>query len=88
MPFEAIVDGFTQVCFHRNDLKNAVSVPANVPPMDSTGIPVHGEQEHGAYNGHLESTGYHPLLLFNGWEMADHRESCDERFSQSREQAR
>ncbi len=48
--------------------------------MDSTGIPVYGEQEHSAYNGHFESTGYHPLLLFNGWEMADHRECCDEKW--------
>ena len=34
--------------------------------MDSTEIPVSGEQEHAAYNGHFESTCYHPLLLFNG----------------------
>ena len=34
--------------------------------MDSTEIPVHGEQEQTAYNGHFESTCYHPLLLFNG----------------------
>jgi hypothetical protein len=27
--------------------------------MDSTEIPVYGEQEHSAYNGHLESTGHH-----------------------------
>ncbi|MBI4465416.1 MAG: transposase [Acidobacteria bacterium] len=33
--------------------------------MDSTEIPVYGEQEQSAYNGHLESTCYHPLLLFN-----------------------
>jgi hypothetical protein len=33
--------------------------------MDSTEIPVHGEQENSAYNGHFESTCYHPLLLFN-----------------------
>ena len=33
--------------------------------MDSTDIPVYGEQEHSAYNGHFESTCY-PLLLFNG----------------------
>jgi len=33
---------------------------------DSTEIPVHGEQERSAYNGHFESTCYHPLLLFNG----------------------
>jgi hypothetical protein len=34
--------------------------------MDSTEIPVHGQQEGSAYNGHFESTCYHPLLLFNG----------------------
>jgi hypothetical protein len=34
--------------------------------MDSTEIPVYGQQEQSAYNGHFESTCYHPLLLFNG----------------------
>jgi hypothetical protein len=34
--------------------------------MDSTEIRVYGHQEHSAYNGHFESTCYHPLLLFNG----------------------
>ena len=33
--------------------------------MDSTEIPVYGEQEQSAYNGHFESMCYHPLLLFN-----------------------
>ena len=33
--------------------------------MDSTEIPVYGEQEHSAYNTHYASTCYHPLLLFN-----------------------
>ncbi len=33
--------------------------------MDSTEIPVHGQQENTAYNGHFESTCHHPLLLFN-----------------------
>jgi hypothetical protein len=33
--------------------------------MDSTEIPVYGRQEGSAYNGHFESTCYHPLLLFN-----------------------
>ncbi len=33
--------------------------------MDSTEIPVYGQQEHSAYNGHFESTCFHPLLLFN-----------------------
>jgi hypothetical protein len=33
--------------------------------MDSTEIPVYGQQEQSAYNGHFESTCYHPLVLFN-----------------------
>jgi len=33
--------------------------------MDSTEIPVYGQQENSAYYGHFESTCYHPLLLFN-----------------------
>jgi hypothetical protein len=33
--------------------------------MDSTEIPVYGQQEQSAYNGHFESRCYHPLLLFN-----------------------
>ncbi len=33
--------------------------------IDSTQIPVYGQQEQSAYNGHFESTCYHPLLLFN-----------------------
>jgi hypothetical protein len=33
--------------------------------LDSSEIPVYGEQEQSAYNGHFESTFYHPLLLFN-----------------------
>jgi len=34
--------------------------------MDSTEIPVYGQQEQSACNGHFETTCYHPLLLFNG----------------------
>ena len=34
--------------------------------MDSTEIPVYGEQEDSAYNGYFESTCFDPLLLFNG----------------------
>ena len=33
--------------------------------MDSTETPVYGEQAQSAYNGHFESTCYHPLLVFN-----------------------
>ena len=38
--------------------------------MDSTEIPVYGEQENSAYNGHFESTCYHPLLLFPGRRLS------------------
>ena len=45
----------------------AIDSPQRVElDMDSTEIPVYGEQENSAYNGHFESTCYHPLLLFNG----------------------
>jgi hypothetical protein len=37
----------------------------SVLDMDSTEIPVYGEQEQSAYNKHYESTCYHPLLVFN-----------------------
>ena len=43
----------------------AASARRIVLDMDSTEIPVYGEQERSAYNGHFESTCYHPLLLFN-----------------------
>ena len=33
--------------------------------MDSTEIPVYSEQKQSAYDGHFESTCYHPPLLFN-----------------------
>jgi Transposase DDE domain group 1 len=33
--------------------------------IDSTEIPVYGQQEQSAYNGHFEAICYHPLLLFN-----------------------
>jgi len=33
--------------------------------MDSTEIPLYGEQQQSAYHGHFESTCFHPLLLFN-----------------------
>jgi hypothetical protein len=33
--------------------------------MDSSGSPVHGEQEGSAYNGHFGCTCFHPLFCFN-----------------------
>jgi hypothetical protein len=41
------------------------SPPRVVLDMDSTKVRLHGRQEQSAYNGHFESTCYHPLLLFN-----------------------
>jgi hypothetical protein len=44
----------------------AIASPQRVVlDMDSTEVRVHGRQEQSAYNGHFESTCYHPLLLFN-----------------------
>ena len=53
---------------NRDLIAKAESVDAPqrvVLDMDSTEIPVYGQQEDSAYNGHFESTCYHPLLLFN-----------------------
>ncbi|MBU4175786.1 MAG: IS1380 family transposase [Actinobacteria bacterium] len=35
--------------------------------IDSSESPVHGSQEGSAYNGHFESTCYHPLFCFNNF---------------------
>ena len=35
--------------------------------IDSSEPPVHGNQEGSAYNGHFESTCYHPLFCFNNY---------------------
>ena len=44
----------------------AIASPRRVVlDMDSTEVRVHGRQEQSAYNGHFESTCYHPLLLFS-----------------------
>jgi hypothetical protein len=45
---------------------DAIAPPRRVVlDLDSTEIPVHGQQEQSAYNGHFASTCYHPLLLFD-----------------------
>lgn len=36
-----------------------------VHDLDSTEMPVDGQQEQSAHNGHFETPCYHPLLLFN-----------------------
>jgi Transposase DDE domain group 1 len=43
----------------------ADSPQRGVLDMDSTEIPVYGQQEQSTYNKYYESTCYHPLLLFN-----------------------
>jgi hypothetical protein len=44
----------------------AIASPLRVVlDLDSTEVRVHGRQEQSAYNGHFESTCYHPLLRFN-----------------------
>jgi len=53
---------------HRELVARAEAIDSprrTVLDMDSTEISVYGEQEQSAYNGHFESTCYHPLLLFN-----------------------
>ena len=60
------LDGLSRI--NRELLAKAEVVDSSgrvVLDMDSTEIPVYGEQERSAYNGHFESTCYHPLLLFN-----------------------
>ncbi len=39
--------------------------------IDSSESPVHGNQEGSAYNGHFESTYYHPLFCFNNYGDCD-----------------
>ena len=58
--------GLARINRERIGRVEAVDSPQRVIlDMDSTEISVYGEQEQSAYNGHLESTCYHPLLLFN-----------------------
>jgi len=55
-------------CINRELIGKAEALDSSqrvVLDMDSTEIPVYGQQEQSAYNGHFESTCYHPLLLFN-----------------------
>ena len=50
----------------RNKKAEALDYPQRVVlDMDSTEIPVYGQQENSACNGHFESARYHPLLLFS-----------------------
>jgi Transposase DDE domain group 1 len=49
----------------RSTLLRAPSNDAERLSQDPAEIPVYGEQEQSPYNGHFESTCYHPLLLFD-----------------------
>ena len=63
---EGNLDGLTLINRELVAKAEAVDSPQRVVlDMDSTEIPTYGQQEHSAYNGHFESTWYHPLLLFN-----------------------
>ena len=64
---EENVEGLSRINRELISKAEAMDSPQRVVlDMDSTEIPVYGEQEQSAYNGHFESTCYHPLLLFNG----------------------
>ena len=64
---EENLDGLSRINRELIAKAEAMDSPQRVVlDMDSTEIPVYGEQEQSAYNGHFESTCYHPLLLFNG----------------------
>jgi hypothetical protein len=66
----------------------AMDSPQRVVPDMDTEIPVCGEQEHSACNGHFEPTCYHPLSQFDGEgdrlaanlppEKVPSAEDCDE----------
>src|ERR1700681_1812733 len=58
--------GLTRITRELIGKAEALDTPQRVVlDMDSTEIPVYGQQENSAYNGHFESACYHPLLLFN-----------------------
>ena len=63
---EGNLDGLTLINRELMAKAEAIVSPQRVVlDMDSTAIPVYGQQEQSAYNGHFESTCYHPLLMFN-----------------------
>lgn len=63
---EANITGLARINRELIGRVEAIDSPQGVVlDMDSTEIPVYGQQEQSAYNGHFESTCYHPLLLFN-----------------------
>jgi hypothetical protein len=64
---EENLDGLSRINRELLAQAEAMDSPQRVMlDMDNTEIPVCGQQEQSAHNGHFESTCYHPLLLFNG----------------------
>jgi len=64
---EENLDGLSRINRELLAKAEAMDSPQRVVlDMDSTEVRVYGEQEQSAYNGHFESTCYHPLVLFNG----------------------
>ena len=64
---EENLDGLVTITRELIAKGEAIDSPRRVVlDLDSTEIPVYGQQEQSAYNGHFESTCYHPLLMFNG----------------------
>ncbi len=64
---EENLSGLTVINPELNARAEAIdSTQCVVLDMDSSEIPVYGQPENSAYNGHFESTCYHPLLLING----------------------
>ena len=60
------LDGLTAI--NRELIARAETIESPQPvvlDMDSTEIPVYGQQENSAYNRHFECTCFHPRLLFN-----------------------
>ncbi len=61
---EEIVTGRAAINPELISRAEAVDSPSRVVlDMDSTEIPVYGDQEQSAYKGHFESTCYHPRLV-------------------------
>ena len=57
-----------RAAINRELIARAESIESPQPvvlDMDSTEIPVYGQQENSAYNRHFESTWCHSRLLFN-----------------------
>src|ERR1035437_8907597 len=64
---EENLSGLAAINRERTARPEAIDSPQRVVlDMDSTEIPVYGQQEQSTYNKYYESTCYNPLLLFTG----------------------